>query len=111
MARTHVSVLEVCVSQAIKRYGMAKGGRVGGRQAAFVHEWAMYQRDTGDDPGNASAFAAWGNLNRDTAYRRLAEFQELFAEFPDHDTPAPLAQHVRLKPAKRGRRSGASVPA
>jgi hypothetical protein len=101
-----ISVMNLCVARAIEQHGMIKGGRVGGRMAAFVIEWAQYQRDTGESPGNALAFSKWACIPKTTAYRRLEEFAALF---PEHETPAPLARYVEL-PSLRSR-SSSTVPA
>lgn len=105
MARQKVSVMELVLARSIERHGMIKGGRVGGRMTAFIIEWAKYQRDTGDAPGTALEFGRWAHVPERTAFRRLADFRELF---PEHETPAPLARHVQLSPAK-GRTSSSSA--
>ena len=99
--------MELVVARSVERYGMIKGGRVGGRMTAFVIEWAQYQAATGDTPGGARSFGRWANVPHATAIRRLAEFRELF---PEHATPAPLARYVDLKPRVRGR-STTALPA
>ena len=102
MADENTSVFELVVARSVERYGFVKGGRVGGRMVAFVIEWEKYQAATGDDPGNAHAFALWAHVPIPTAYRRLDEFRDLF---PEDETPAAL-----LRLAARGRRSVAGSP-
>jgi hypothetical protein len=98
MARQRISVLELCVTRGIAKYGTVKGARVGGRQAAFIYEWGKYLDETGDDPGNALAFAKWANVPKSTAYNRLEEFRELI---PEDSTPAKLVGHMSEGAARR----------
>lgn len=106
MAREKTSVLSVCVSRAVENYGPVKGGRVGGRIAAFVWEWAQYQADTGHSPGTALEYGRWAHVPERTAFRRLAEFRELF---PEDETPARLASYVEVPRSRVS--SAAPVPA
>jgi len=110
MTEARTSVFEFVVARAVKRHGMLKGGRVGGRQAAFVSEWAVYAHETGDNPGNAHAFAAWANVGERTAYNRLDEFRELF---PEYDTPSliPLVYPVKGVRGLPGTAARDAVPA
>lgn len=94
MTEPRVSVFELVVSRGLQYHGMLKGGRIGGRQAAFVVEWAQYLADTGDTPGSAERFAVWANVSPRTAYYRLDEFRSLF---PEHATPEPLAVYCPVK--------------
>jgi hypothetical protein len=93
MTEKKVSVLNLCVARAVEQHGTMKGARVGGRMAAYVYEWAQYQSATGDAPGTALEYGRWACVPQRTAYRRLAEFRELF---PEHETPAPLARYIEL---------------
>lgn len=94
MADKLVSVLELCISRGIESRGMVKGGAIGGRSAAFVQEWAWYMQETGDDPGTTAGYSRWAHVPERTAYRRIAEFKELF---PDYESPAALAVLLPVK--------------
>jgi len=100
----NISVLDLCVRVAVERHGLIKGGRVAGRVAAFVQEWAWYQRDTGHDPGTVLEYSRWAHVSERTAFRRLSDFRVLF---PEWETPAPLARYV---PVKAARSSSSSSP-
>lgn len=69
----------------INRGGYRKGRRV----AQFIFEWELVVR------ANAGAttvdeFASWWRVGLATAYRRLAEFRELFPQLGPHGTPNDL---------------------
>jgi len=94
MTEARISVFELVVARAVERYGMLKGGRIGGRQAAFVVEWAAYVGETGDDPGTAYGFAKWAFIPERSAYNRITEFRVLF---PEHETPSVFAEAAPVK--------------
>lgn len=106
MAREKTSVLSVCMTRAVEHHGAVKGARVAGRMAAFVWEWAQYQADTGHSPGTALEYGRWAHVPERTAFRRLAEFRELF---PEDETPAHLASYVDAPRARKSRAT--AVPA
>lgn len=76
-----MEVLALCVN---------KGGyRRGRRVAQFIAEWELAVRDHGRGL-SAEEFARWWRESPATAYRRLAEFRELFPELGDHGKPDDL---------------------
>lgn len=92
--RKRLSVFELCVRRAaaVEPRRRARAASLAGHQAAFIIEWASMMRETGNDSPTVEEWAAWANVTERTAYRRLADFRLLFAEW--HDYPTPLARHV-----------------
>lgn len=86
-----MDVLALCV----KRGGYRRGGRV----AQFITEWELVVRSTGGDI-NTETFAAWWKEGNATAYRRLAEFREMFPELEERGRPSdlmePLLHHLAM---------------
>lgn len=101
MARTHVSVIELCSARAVEvEPNRWKAAKLAGVTAAFIDEWARYMRETGEDDPTTEAWAAWANVSPRTGYYRLRDFRRLFGEW--HDDPSVLARHVnRALAAKR----------
>lgn len=63
----------------------------GSRVAAFVVEWAIALNEIEGDELTLTEFQRWANESERTAWRRLAEFRELFTEY---ETPTPLAEQI-----------------
>ncbi len=62
------------------------------RVATFVVLWALALDDhQGDDELTLTEWREWASESERTAWRKLAEFRELFPEF---DTPKPLALQI-----------------
>jgi len=61
--------------------------RKGMRTATWIAQWAIAQRELGDEMTLEDA-QRWWKENERTWYRRLADFREVF---PGAATPAPLA--------------------
>lgn len=98
--RTHVSVLELCSARAAEvEPNRWKAAKLAGMTAAFIDEWARMMRETGNESPRLSEWAAWACVPERTAYRRLADFRRLFAEW--HDDPTVLARHVNRAVARR----------
>jgi hypothetical protein len=65
------------------------GYRRGARVAEFVMEWEVAVRKHAG-PVTMDEFARWWKDSPRTAYRRLAEFRDLFPELGEHGTPQDL---------------------
>jgi hypothetical protein len=60
------------------------------RLVVFIHEWAMCEAEAGERVG-IERFGAWWPESTRTAYRRLAEFQEVFgADLGPDATPSNM---------------------
>jgi hypothetical protein len=99
MAREGSSITSLCIETAIARYGVVKGGRLGGRVAMFVYQWCHYMElHDGAEPASVGKFAAWAGGNRQHAYRHMEEFRDLF---PGETTPARAFAGLPLMGADR----------
>lgn len=90
-----MAVLALCVERA----GYQKGARV----AQFVYEWELVIRST-RGPITAEEFAAWWKIGNATAYRRLAEFREVFPQLGQRGMP-----HDLMRPLLRRLEAGEDV--
>lgn len=79
--RDRLGLIGVCVDRG--------GYRRGARVAEFVMEWEVAVRKHAG-PVGIEEFARWWRESRMTAYRRLAEFRELFPELGQEATPNDL---------------------
>ncbi len=77
------------IVECVRRGGYRKGARV----ASFIHGWAMAEGELGHKLGIEEFGRYWGPGQRRTAYRRMAEFRELFADrLPPGGTPSDLIE-------------------
>jgi hypothetical protein len=76
-----MEVLTLCVNRG--------GYRHGRRVAQFIAEWELAVRSIGRNI-TAEEFGAWWKDSPATAYRRLAEFRQLFPELGQHGKPDDL---------------------
>jgi len=76
-----MEVLALCVSRG--------GYRRGRKVAQFVAEWELVVRSHGG-PIEVADFAAYWHDHLATAYRRWAEFRELFPELGEQGKPDDL---------------------
>lgn len=76
-----MEVLALCVNRG--------GYRRGRKVAQFIAEWELAVRSIGREI-SAEEFAAWWQDHRATAFRKLAEFRELFPELGEHGKPDDL---------------------
>ncbi len=81
----------------------AKATPKASRVASFVALWGLALYDLGRDELTVDEYAEWANESRATAFRRAAEYRELW---PDLDVNE-LAQHVRdhIREHRSARRS------
>lgn len=75
--------------------GVVKGGRV----AAFVVQWAMAEAAEGGDELKIEQVADWWGDAHRTAYRRLAEFREVFPEFSTPHEICVIAARQAIDPS------------
>lgn len=78
-----MDVLALCINRG--------GYRRGRRVAQFIAEWELVVRSERGDI-TAETFAAWWREGNATAYRRLAEFRQLFPELGDRGRPSDLME-------------------
>lgn len=74
-------MLALCVNRG--------GYRVGSRVAQFIFEWELCVRSVKHEV-SVEEFGAWWKVDRATAYRRLAEFRELFPQLGERGKPSDL---------------------
>lgn len=70
----------------------------GTRVAGFVVLWALALNDAEGDELTLTEWRRWANESERTAWRKLAEFRELWPEF---ETPTPLALQLLRQMRRR----------
>lgn len=86
------------IEVAVARAGLMRGSRV----TKFVTEWTLVVQAVGH-PITLAEFAEWWSEPMSTAYRRQAQFREVF---PELETPQPIADLVIAGKAKKAAGAG-----
>lgn len=87
-------------------YAVVKATPKASRVAAFIALWAMAMVELDVDELGIEAYAEWAAESRRTAYRRNADFRELFHEY---DTPNELARLLADEARRTGSRPSPST--
>jgi hypothetical protein len=73
----------------------AKASPRAARVAAFISLWGLALNDLDRDELSVEEYAEWANESRATAFRRAAEYRELWPELDVNELGRRVRDHVR----------------
>jgi hypothetical protein len=89
----HAEVLQASKWQAFR--AAAKVTPRASRVAAFISLWGLALDDLDRDELSVEEYAEWAHESRATAFRRAAEYRELWPELDVNDLGRRVRDHVR----------------
>jgi hypothetical protein len=82
-------------SKWLQMKAAAKATPRASRTAAFICLWGLALDDLGRDEITVDEYAEWANESRATAFRKQAEYREMWADVEINDLARRVRDHVR----------------